>query len=193
MQVSATALGREYGLTAVEMNRALQKLGYLVKGLDGYELTEKALDFAVEKGHHRGTGGYSCYNAYWTTRTFDESIKAGLQITPELIEEVREELSLERAARYATQAAERAKANADFLAKQASESLPEVPERIVKGLDEDLVAKIKKAGILGITAVTVTLLAYGIYKLTPKVKAWWAEQKKSDSVGRTDTKADEKI
>lgn len=193
MQVSATTLGREYGLTPIEMNRVLQKLGYLVKGLDGYDLTEKALDFAVEKGHHRGTGGYSCYNAYWITRTFDDSIKDVLQITPELIEEVRNELSSERAARYAAQAAARAKADADFLAKQVSDNIPEVSETLTKGIDEEMVAKLKKAGIIGLTAVSAILLAYGIYKLTPKVKAWWSEQKKRDSVDRIETKANEKI
>lgn len=193
MQLSATNLGKDYGLTGQEMNRVLQKLGYLVKGFDGYDITEKALDYAVEKAHHRGTGGYSSYNANWITRTFDDSIKDVLQITPELIEEVKTELASERATRFAAQATARAKANADFLAKQATENIPEFSETITQVLDEEVMAKLKKAGIIGVTVTGTMLLVYGIYKFSPKVKAWWVERKKHDSDVFTDIETIENI
>ena len=80
MQISARTLGQEYGLTAEEMNRVLAKQGFL-KGKPGdYSVTQKALQYAVEKDFHRGTGGYASYNLYWTTRTFDDSIKEALDV-----------------------------------------------------------------------------------------------------------------
>lgn len=121
MQVSARILGQDYGLTAEEMNRVLVKLGFLKGSPGDYSLTEKAMQYAVEKDFHRGTGGYSCYNRYWTTRTFDDSIKEVLDVSAELISEVRDEIATARAARYAAQAAARAQADAEFLAKQAAE------------------------------------------------------------------------
>lgn len=85
MQVSARILGQDYGLTAEEMNRVLVKLGFLKGSPGDYSLTEKAMQYAVEKDFHRGTGGYSCYNRYWTTRTFDNSIKEVLDVSAELM------------------------------------------------------------------------------------------------------------
>ena len=121
MQVSARILGQEYGLTAEEMNRVLVKQGFLQGTPGDYSVTQKALQYVVEKDFHRGTGGYACYNRYWTTRTFDDSIKEVLDVSAELINEVRGEIAADRAARYAAQAAARAQANTDFLSKQAAE------------------------------------------------------------------------
>ncbi|MBR4858845.1 MAG: hypothetical protein IKU08_06630 [Clostridia bacterium] len=173
MQVSARILGREFGLTAEEMNRVLLKQGYYVKSVIGYEITEKAVDYVVEKGHHSGPGGYSRYNADWVTRTFDESIKDVLQVTPELIKEVRAELSSERAIRYAKLVAERAKADADFIAKQTTENIPPITQATFFNLDEETIQKLKRAGIAGIVIGGTVALGYGIYKLTPKIKVWW--------------------
>ena len=85
MQVSARILGRDYGLTAEEMNRVLVKQGFLQGRPGDYSVTQKALQYAAEKDFHRGTGGYASYNRYWTTRTFDDSIKNVLNISSELI------------------------------------------------------------------------------------------------------------
>lgn len=67
------------------MNRVLVKEGFLTGQPGDYSLTEKAMNFAKEQDFHRGTGGYSWYNRYWTTRTFDDSIKKLLNVTPERI------------------------------------------------------------------------------------------------------------
>ena len=146
MQVSARILGQEYGLTAEEMNRVLVKQGFLQGTPGDYSVTQKALQYVVEKDFHRGTGGYACYNRYWTTRTFDDSIKEVLDVSAELINEVRGEIAADRAARYAAQAAARAQANTDFLSKQAAEkAAKEVAERSALETEE-LIAKLKKAG-----------------------------------------------
>lgn len=170
MQFSARILGRDYGLTAEEMNRVLVKLGFL-KGLPGdYSLTEKAMQYAVEKDFHRGVGGYSYYNRYWTTRTFDDSIKEVLDISDELISEVRNEIAAARATRYAAQA------NVGFLAKQATEKAAREAAEIAAMEIEGIIAKWKKAGKIGLIVGGVAIVGYGVNKITPHIKKWWQEQ-----------------
>ena len=181
MQVSARILGQDYGLTAEEMNRVLVKQGFLQGTPGDYSVTQKALQYVVEKDFHRGTGGYACYNRYWTTRTFDDSIKEVLDVSAELINEVRGEIAADRAARYAAQAAARAQANADFLSKQAAQkAAQEAAERSALETEE-LIAKLKKTGKISLIIGGVIIMGYGIYKVTPKVKAWWAEHKHNES------------
>ena len=177
MQISARVLGKEYGLTAEEMNRVLAKLGFLNGTPGNYSIAPKALQYAVEKDFHRGTGGYAHYNRYWTTRTFDDSIKEVLNVSGDLVREVRNEMSLERAARYAAQAAARVKANEDFLAKQAAEKAAKEAAELAALEYEELVAKLKKSGKIGLIAGGVILAGYGIYSVAPKVKAWIKERK----------------
>ena len=177
MQVSARILGKEYGLTAEEMNRVLVKLGFL-QGVPGdYSVTPKAMQYAVEKDFHRGNGGYACYNRYWTTRTFDDSIKEALDVSADLINEVRSELAADRAARYAAQAIARAQANADFLAKQDAEKAEQEAAELAALEAQELIAKWKKVGKVGLVIGGVLIIGYGIYKMTPKVKAWWEDRK----------------
>ncbi len=179
MQVSAKVLGQDYGLSAQEMNRVLEKLGILQGTPCNYSPTQEGLKYVVQKHHHRGTGGYSCYNRYWTTRTFDESIKDVLDVSAELISEVRGEMAAESAARNAARAIARAQVEAEFLAKQAAEkAAKEAAERATLEAAE-LAAKWKKAGKIGLVAVGVIALGYGVYKLTPKVKQWWQERKQT--------------
>ena len=177
MQVSARILGQYYGLTAQEMNRVLVKEGFL-KGQPGaYSLTAKAVAFAKEQNFHRGTGGYSCYNRYWTTRTFDDSIKELLNVTPELKEEVRSEIAAEQAARYAAQAAARAQAEAEFLAMQAAEKAAKEAAELAAVEAEEFMRKCKKAGVVGLIIIGSAAIGYGVYKTAPKVKKWWKERK----------------
>lgn len=180
MQVSARVLGQDYGLTAEEMNRVLVKRGILQGTPGNYRATQEGLKYVVEKDFHRGTGGYSCYNRYWTERTFDDSIKDVLDVPAELISEVRGEIAAESAARCAARAAARAKADADFLAKQAAEkAAKEAAERAALEAEE-LAAKWKKGGIIVLAIGGAVILGYGIYKLTPKVKQWWKNRKQPD-------------
>lgn len=173
MQVSARILGQDYGLTAEEMNRVLVKQGFLQGTPGDYSITQKALQYAVEKDFHRGTGGYACYNRYWTTRTFDDSIKEALDVSADLINEVRNEIATDRAARYAAQAAARAQANADFLAKQATEKAAQEAAMVAALEAEKFRVMWNKAGKIGFAVSGVILVGYGIYKAAPKVKTWW--------------------
>lgn len=181
MQVSARILGQDYGLTAEEMNRVLVKQGFLQGSPGDYSVTQKALQYAVEKDFHRGTGGYACYNRYWITRTFDDSIKEALDVSADLINEVRNEIAADRAARYAAQAAARAQANADFLAKQAAEKAAQEAAELAVLEAEELLAKWKKAGKIGLVVGGVVFVGYGVYKVAPIVKACWAEHKQHEN------------
>lgn len=171
MSLSASRLGAEYGLTGEEMNRALAKLGFLKGNPGDYDLTPLGHAYATTKDFHRGTGGYAHYNRYWSTRSYDDSIKDAINMTSELVAEVKKEAADARAARYAAQAAARAKANADFLAKEAAKKAAEIAE--AKASQEALkrVAKLKKAGKIGLIISGIAATGYGIYKLTPYVKS----------------------
>lgn len=176
MQVSATILGQDYGLTGEEMNRVLVKQGFLQGKPGDYSATQKAMKYAVENDFHRGTGGYAHYNRYWTTRTFDNSIKEVLDVSNDLISEVRNEIASDRAARYATQAMARVQANASFLAKQAAEKTSREATEIAVSEAEELIAKWKKVGKIGLIIGGALTLGYGMYKVTPHVKQRWKER-----------------
>lgn len=181
MQVSARILGQEYGMTAQEMNCALEKLGFLVGEPGNYSPTEKAMEYVVEKDFHRGCGGYSWYNRYWTTRTFDDSIKDALNITPELKAEIRSELSAVRLARAAERAASSAKAEADFLASQAAKEAAEKTAVEAEEAFQKNMKNLKKAGLIGLGIAAAVGAGYGIYKAVPHVKKWWNDRKQKNN------------
>lgn len=56
------------------MNALFFDHGYLDGEPGDYSLTEKGKQYGSEQDHHRGTGGYSFYNANWTTRTWDDGV-----------------------------------------------------------------------------------------------------------------------
>ena len=86
-------------------------------------------------------------------------------MTSELIAEVKKEVADARSARCAAQAAARAKANADFLAKEAEKKAAELVEakEVQKALER--VTKLKKAGKIGLLITGIATTGYGIYKL----------------------------
>ncbi|MFE2531523.1 hypothetical protein [Streptomyces sp. NPDC059371] len=72
-------LGWEFGRTAREMNELLKDHGYLYGSPGAYGLTEKGQQYAEEKYHSRGTGGYAQYNRSWETRTWSDETAAALK------------------------------------------------------------------------------------------------------------------
>jgi len=170
MGMSATVLGRSYGLTSQEMNAVLVELGYLAGSPGEYYPTTKGQPFITEVDHHRGTGGYSCYNRYWTTRTFDPAIKKELQITPELKEKVRTGIKAARAARLQEQATAQAEADAIFRAKLAREKLEKEAAAAAAERAAKSAAILKKVGKYALITICVAGICYGVYKLAPVVK-----------------------
>ena len=93
MGKSARILGEAYNLNAQEMNYILNKEGFLDGEPGDYFPSEMGKQYATQKDFHRGTGGYAQYNRYWTTTTWDDSIKDALHITPELKAEARKAIA----------------------------------------------------------------------------------------------------
>lgn len=185
MQVSARILGQEYGLTGEEMNRLLFKQGILTGEPGSYDVTSKGLQYAVAKDFHRGTGGYSHYNRYWTTLTYDESIKDILDFSSEAIAEAKKEVADARAVRYAAQKAARAKANAEFIAKEAAKKAEKIAEEEATQQALKRIAKHKRVGKIGLVASGIAITGYGVYKVAPKVKKWWINRKEQN-IGKND-------
>jgi len=103
---SATLLGRAHGLTGAEMNYLLKEEGFLYGEPGAYGVTPKGEPYANQKDHHRGTGGYSWYNRYWDTRSWDPRILDDIDLSPGRRREVQEGAAEQRRARAAARAAE---------------------------------------------------------------------------------------
>ena len=177
MGVSATVLGKSFGLNGQEMNAVLAELEYL-RGKPGqYVPTEKGLPCIQEFDHHRGPGGNSCYNRDWTTRTFDPAIIKELKVTPELKEKVRADLKASRIARQQAQKAAQAEADAMFLAKLAAEKqAKDAAEAAAKRAAKNAIL-LKKGAKVVLIVTCVTAISYGIYRLVPVVKRKLKRQK----------------
>ena len=89
-------LGERFGLSAQEMNHALKRLGLLDGSPGDYSVTEQGAPYALERDYHQGNGGYACYNAYWTTRSWDESILDQLDLSNEFLAETKREVAERR-------------------------------------------------------------------------------------------------
>lgn len=155
---SARILGQEHGLTAAEMNFLLKLEGFLEGEPGAYRLTPKGARYASEQDHHRGTGGYSQYNRYWETRTWDPRVTAEVNLSDDRKRQIRE----------AAQEARRL--------KQAAAAV----EAVAPQADAGKGAKSNGSGVDPLTvAVGVALAAvsvYGIKKVAPHLKALWTER-----------------
>lgn len=177
MGKSARILGEDYGLTAQEMNQLLKNQGFLDGSPGDYIVTEKGAEFAKEIDFHRGTGGYARYNRYWTERTWDESIKDVLDISPESRSAARAAAAEARRIKRDQIKAENAKAIAAFRASRpdlfpveasAETHLPSI-EQATSSNGWATAGKV--LGGIGAAALT----GYGIYKVAPHIKKWWCK------------------
>lgn len=93
---SARILGYDYGLSSQEMNYLLKKQGFLDGEPGNYFVTSKGAPYAIEKDFHRGNDGYSHYNRYWETRTWDDNIRNELIVTDDIKKQIRDEIKLNK-------------------------------------------------------------------------------------------------
>ena len=177
MGVSATVLGKDYGLNGQEMNAVLSELEYLSGKPGEYVPTAKGVPFITETDHHRGTGGYARYNRYWTTRTFDPSIKKELKITPELKEKVRADLKAARVARQQAQSTAQAEADVLLRAKIAAEkrAIDSANEAAKRAAQNAVI--IKKVDKVVLIVACVAGVCYVLYKLLPVAKRKLKQQR----------------
>lgn len=170
MALTATNLGKEYGLTGEEMNLALKKLGFLIGDPGDYDFTVLGRQYGHTECHHRGPGGYSMYNRDWGVHKYDESIKDVLDISNDLKEEVRTEIAEKRAARYAAIVEARKKADAEFLAKEAAKKASEMAEQKRQIAEIERIAKLKKYGKICLIIGGSVIVGYSTYRLIKHVK-----------------------
>lgn len=170
MNLSATQLGSRLGLSGEETNQLLFNKGILSGTPGDYDLTELGKNYATSRSHHRGPGGYSQYNKYWVTRLFNESILEDLDINEEAIKLAKDQVATRRKERFVLQAAERAKANKEFLAKEAAKKAAEMAEKKKLQDTAQLIDNLKKAGKIGVVIVGISLASYGIYKVITYTK-----------------------
>ena len=170
MRLSARGLGKHFNVNSQEMNIILKKLGYLSGTPGDYSLTEKGLLFGEEKDFHRGNGGYSWYNRYWSTRTYDDSIIDDMHVTPDLIGEAKEEVKRIRADRISNILADRKVSEEAFIKNQELNDL----ELTEKEKSELKLNEIKEAFIRNRKSIIYiagsVIVLYGGYKVISKVK-----------------------
>lgn len=157
MDLNARQLGAEFGLTAQEMNFILREEGFLYGEPGAYGVTDKGAPYASERDFHRGVGGYSTYNKYWTARRWDESITDEFEIDADRKRELREAIA----------AAKQLKLDVDAV---------ETPAVVEASPDSTGLTDAQKALILAVGVVLVAATAYGVYKLTPTIKRLWTEK-----------------
>lgn len=191
MQISATGLGREYGLTGQEMNLVIAKLGYLIGEPGSYAPTEKAQEYVREYDHHRGCGGSPWYNRYWETRSYDDSIKDKLNVTPELIQEARDELSARRAAQRTARILASEQADREFLERQAQKAAEELAEKEAEIRREKGEENLRRAGEIAVFTLAIVGVSYAVYTLIPRVKKWWDARKEEKSQNEVPEESDE--
>ena len=114
--------------------------------------------------------------------TFDDSIKKVLNITDDLKQKVREELTEMRALKAAARKACQAESDRIFCEKLAKD---EAEKRIAAEMAERALKRgefLKSAGKVGLVVAGIVVVSYGIYKVTPHVKQWWNNQKKPKDI-----------
>jgi len=159
MRKSATKLGDEYGLTAQEMNFVLKEEGYLDGEPGDYSVTEKGKKYAEEQYFHRGTGGYERYNAYWSTRTWDESITDELDITDERKKAIRQAISI---------AKQKSKESND---EDLAFDYNSFGNEYLATTDDD-----NDGLVVAVGALLLAVSVYGIYKAAPHIQHWWNDK-----------------
>ncbi len=175
MGKSARILGQDLGLNSQEMNQLLKEQRFLEGDPGAYVVTDKGAQFAKETDFHRGTGGYSRYNANWTQRTWDESIKDVLDTSPESRQAARDAVAEARRVKWDAIKAERAEAGAAFRDSRLDLFPIEKPDLAIQDSNdsENGLNGLAVVGIVAGGAVLLTGIGYGIYKAAPHVKNWW--------------------
>ncbi|MGX8700527.1 hypothetical protein [Caproiciproducens sp.] len=166
MRKSVRMLGSEYGLTSQEMNYILKEEGYLSGEAGEYSVTDKGAPFAEEEDFHRGTGGYAHYNRYWTTRTWDESLKDELNITADMKKAAKNAVAETRRQHWDDIKEARSEADAAFLERYKQNG--ENDNTLDDSSDDD--SNLSGAGLI---IGGLIVLGYGVYKAVPHVVRWW--------------------
>lgn len=165
---SATELGRRFLVNADVMNVALRNAGILEGGPGAWRATPEAERWVNERDFTNGRHPDARQNPYFTVRQFDPDMIEVLGITDAEIAVAKLEVAAKRAAQAAQLKADRAKAEADFLASQN----PPAPDVETGGSRVDP----KTTAIVVATVCGVALTTYLVIKHVPPVRRRWDEK-----------------
>lgn len=115
---SASALARELGLDAQELNFLFKLAGIYDGEPNAWRLTEKGARFATEHYHHNGYGGY--VHRAWDTIKWDPKVLRELDLSDAAKQQARQLVADRRLAKSAALKTARAAAGAEFLRTQAA-------------------------------------------------------------------------
>ena len=99
-----------------------------------------------------------------------------LDVSADLINEVRSEIAADRKARSILKAAARSQDDAEALAKQTSEKATHEAAKAVSIKTEELIFKSKNVGKIGLVIGGVLIVGYCVYKATPLIRRLWDER-----------------
>ena len=161
LNLSATRIGKHFGLNGQEMNAVLCRLGILEGEPGNYALTELGKQFGRYNYFDNGYGGYAA--RAWDTISYDESIIDWLhqKINIDLIQEALTYLKEHRAAVKAVQIAAQ-KANEAELLRKAKEKMAALEEAMRLSKNRKTTAAIILVSI-GVIAVG-TGIYFGVRK-----------------------------
>jgi hypothetical protein len=172
---SARLLGYEIGgMSSTEVNALLEEEGFLSGEPGNYEVTEKGREYVNEKDYHRGTGGYSQYNRYWTTRSWDPRI---LDEIGEVSPERKRELS-EKVTRHREEALRRNYGIDEIVA--SNEDDVEMYKNDTDGYDNENVSfnsnVFARNSIIFLAIAGCVFIIYkGVVYIKPHAKKWWKQ------------------
>jgi len=165
---SARELGYRFGVNADVMNVALRNAGILEGEPGNWRITPAAEEWVTERDFTNGRHPDERQNPYFTVRQFKPEMVDGIGLTAEHVAAAKLEVAARRAAQSAQLKADRAQADADFLASQTANS----PDVNVDTSGISLRAGFIIAGIV----VGVGVGTYLVIKHVPPVRRRWDEK-----------------
>lgn len=165
---SARELGHRFGVNADVMNVALRNAGILEGEPGNWRITAAAEEWVTERDFTNGRHPDERQNPYFSVRQFKTEMVDSIGLTAGDVTAAKLEVAARRAAQSAQLKADRAQADADFLASQTAES---------SDVDVDASSISPKAGLIiaGIV-VSVGVGTYLVIKHVPPVRRRWDEK-----------------
>lgn len=165
---SARELGYRFGVNAEVMNVALRNAGILEGEPGNWRITPAAAEWVTERDFTNGRHPDERQNPYFSVRQFKTDMVDSIGLTAEDVAVAKLQVAARRAAQSAQLKADRAQADADFLASQDTE-FPDV--------DVNATGISPKAGLIiaGIV-VGIGVGTYLVIKHVPPVRRRWDEK-----------------
>lgn len=165
---SARELGHRFGVNADVMNVALRNAGILEGEPGSWRITPATEEWVTERDFTNGRHPDERQNPYFSVRQFKTEMVDSIGLTAEDVAAAKLEVAARRAAQSAQLQADRAQADADFLASQTAES----SDVDVDASGISLMAGLIIAGIV----VGVGVGTYLVIKHVPPVRRRWDDK-----------------